>query len=302
MTVRRRRWRLGSSSDSTKTDWRTHSRFPPRAANTTALVSHVGALSHFKSCHSPWQVRAGVSAAFMASHGLTAPAQPFEERGGLFDSVTGPYKELKLPLNPGRLRAAEGLENGGYKRFPTDMNHHAMLEVAVPAIREWTKAEDIASIHIEVPFSHWEENGDPPKWDPRNRETADHSMPFVVAYTLIYGDLFLDAFTPKQFVENTQVRELMNKITISGSPDYAYHQSHFTVRKKSGEEFVKDAFDIKPMTHDEVVAKYKRVCDYQGVTSEQRDRALDAWSNLMKARDIADPIREVAKFGKPTPL
>ncbi len=62
-------------------------------------VSHTGALSHFKSCHSPWQVRAGISAAVMASHGLTGPAQPFEERGGLWDSVTGPYKELKLPLN-----------------------------------------------------------------------------------------------------------------------------------------------------------------------------------------------------------
>ena len=265
-------------------------------------VSHTGALSHFKSCHAPWQVRAGISAAVMASHGLTGPAQPFEERGGLWDSVSGPYRELRLPLNPGKLRAAEGLENGGYKRFPTDGNHQAMLQGAIPAIREWTKAEDIASIHIDVPFEHWQENASPPKWDPRNRETADHSYPYVVAYTLIYGDIFLEAFTPKHYIEDMPVRDLMNKITFSGSPDFDFHRSRFTVRKKSGEEFVKDVFDMKPVSHEEVVTKFKRVCDYKGMATEQRDRALDTWANLMKVRDIADPIRDLAKFGKPMPL
>ena len=63
-------------------------------------VAHVGALSHWKSCHSPWMVRGGVLASQMARLGLTAPAQPFEERGGLWDAVTGPFKELRLPVSP----------------------------------------------------------------------------------------------------------------------------------------------------------------------------------------------------------
>jgi 2-methylcitrate dehydratase len=234
----------------------------------------------------------------MASHGLTGPAQPFEERGGIWDSVSGPYKELKLPLNPGRLSAAEQ----SYKRYPTDGDHQAMVNQACPAIREWAKPEDIASINIEVPFGHWQENADPPKWDPHNRETADHSMPYVVAYAIMYGDVYLEAFTPKHYLENAPVRELMNKITVSGSPDYGFDRSRFTVRKKSGEEFVKDVFENKKVLHDEVVAKYKRVCDYKGMSAEQRDRSLESWANLMKARDIADPIRDLAKFGNPMPL
>ena len=271
-------------------------------------VSHVGALSNWKSAHGPWHVRSGVSGAIMASHGLTAPAQPFEERGGVFDVMTGPFTELKLPLVPGKLRAAEGLENGGYKRYPTDGDHQALLDVAVPAILAWTKAEDIASISIQVPFGHWQENADPPKWDPRNRETADHSMPYVVAYKLVYGDIFLEAFTPKMFVDNQQVREMMNRITITGAPDegpnneWGFHRSHLVVRKKSGEELVKDVYDMRAMSHDDVIAKYKRVCDFKGVSAEQRDRAMDAWGNLMKYSDIAEPIRTLAKFGKPTPL
>jgi 2-methylcitrate dehydratase len=265
-------------------------------------VSHTGALSHFKSCHAPWQVRAGISAAIMASHGLTGPAQPFEERGGLWDSVTGPYKELRLPLNPGRLCASEGLEGGGYKRYPTDGDHQAMLDQAVPAIREWTKAEDIESINIWT--NHWWENADPPKWDPRNRETADHSMPYVVAYKIIYGDIFLEAFTPKHYIEDMPVRELMNKITVSGAPDFppGLNRSHFTVRKKSGEEMVKDVYDMRPMTHEDVVKKFIRVCDFKGMAPSQRDQALDTWGNLMKVKDIGDPIRQLAKFGNPMPL
>ena len=269
------------------------------------FVSHVGALSHFKSCHAPWSVRAGISAAIMASLGLTGPAPPFEARGGLWDSLTTPFKGLNLPVNPGRLRAAEGIEYGNYKRYPTDGRNQAIVAEAVPAIRSWAKADDIESIHVDTGFDGWTENASPPKWDPRNRETADHSLPYVLSYGLIYGDVFLEAFTPKHFIEDAAVRQLMSKITVSGTPDPAFSKmdrSHFTVRKKSGEQMEKDIFEMKPMTHDEVITKFKRVCDYKGMATEQRDRALDTWGNLMKARDIADPIRELAKFGKPLPL
>ncbi len=56
------------------------------------------------------------------------------------------------------------------------------------------------------------------------------------------------------------------------------------------------------MSHDDLVAKFNRACAYMSVSNEQRDRALAAWSNLQKVRDIADPIRDLANFGKPMPL
>jgi hypothetical protein len=56
------------------------------------------------------------------------------------------------------------------------------------------------------------------------------------------------------------------------------------------------------MTYDEVVAKYKRVCDFMKVDSGQRDRALSIWSNLKAVKDIGDAMRVLATFGRPQRL
>ena len=45
------------------------------------------------------------------------------------------------------------------------------------------------------------EISDPPRWDPRNRETADHSMPYNVARGLIEGDVYIDSFTKEKYMD-----------------------------------------------------------------------------------------------------
>jgi len=262
------------------------------------FVSHVGALSHFKNMHAAIQIHDGVFAALLAREGMTGPAQPFEERGGLWDTVTGPFQELRLPVNPKQLT----VENMSLKRFPSDGDHQAILTEAIPAIREWAKVEDIASIDFEIPFGHWQENADPPKWDPRNSETADHSLPYVMAVALTDGEVYLSDYTPKRYLEDAAIRQLMQKITSRGNLEFDFHRSRVTVRKKSGEVLVKDVFQYKPMTYDEVIAKFKRVCAYMSVSDTQRDRALATWSNLQQVHDIAEPMRDLANFGKPLPL
>jgi 2-methylcitrate dehydratase len=263
------------------------------------FVSHVGALSHFKNMHAAISIHDGVFAALLAREGMTGPAQPFEERGGLFDSVTGPYKELRLPVSrEGRLT----VENMSLKRFPTDGDHQALLTDGIPAVRAWAKVDEIESINFEIPFGHWQENADPPKWDPHNSETADHSLPYVMAVALMNGEIYLSDYTPERYLKDASIRQVMQKITCTGNSEFGFHRSRITVRKKSGEQLVKDVFEYRPMSNDEVVRKLQRVCAYMSVSDEQRDRALANWSHLERVRDIADPIRDLAHFGKPLPL
>ena len=83
-------------------------------------------------------------------------------------------------------------------------------------MRAWTKPDEIASIEYYMPFGDWEEVGDAPKWDPRNRDTADHSIPYVLARNLISGESYLDAFTlDKLPFRDPVVKELIDKITLS---------------------------------------------------------------------------------------
>jgi 2-methylcitrate dehydratase len=263
-------------------------------------VSHSGALSHWKGCHSPEAVRCAVFSTLLAREGMTGPAQPFEGRQGLFDHVA-PFQELHLPAASPDGRMI--VERMSFKRFPSEGSTQSILELT-PQIRAWTKADEIASIFVQLPPDGWLETADPPKWDPKNRETADHSMPYVIAVALIDGDVYLDSFAPKR-IGDPEVRRLMEKITVGPDPKLTYQgAARLTVRTKAGGELVKETLVrlSTPMTRQEIIAKFNRVCAYMSVSDEQRDRARSEWSNLLAVRDIAEPMRALARFGRPVAL
>jgi 2-methylcitrate dehydratase len=282
---------------------------PDQLANALSLsivphmpmkVTHVGALSMWKGCHSAESVRCAVFACLLARQGMTGPAQPFEGRQGLFDHM-GPFNKLRLPeAGPGGKFV---IERAGYKRYPAEGSTQSVLELT-PAIKAWTKPEDIASIYIELPFDGWQETADPPKWDPRNHETADHSMPYVVARALMDGEIYLDSYTTQKFMDSA-VRQLMEKITSGPNYDYTYQgEVRLTVLTKSGRKLVKETLVhmATPMTHQDIIAKFNRVCTFRSVSDQQRDRAREQWLNLREVPDIAEPMQTLANFGKPLPL
>jgi 2-methylcitrate dehydratase len=263
-------------------------------------VTHVGALSHWKGCHSSEAVRCAVFSTLLAREGMTGPSQPFEGRMGLWDHLGQP-RELRLPAAGPTGKSI--VERMSRKRFPSEGSTQSVLELT-PAIREWVKADDIASLHVELPFSGWQETGDPPKWDPRNRETADHSMPCVIALALIDGDIYLNSFEPNRY-RDPAVRRLMDKITVAAAPEFSYQgQARLTVKNKSGGQLVKETHArlLTPMTPAEIKTKFDRVSKYMSVSNDQRDRAYQAWSNLRAVKDMATPMRELASFGRPQPL
>jgi len=264
-------------------------------------VSHTGALSMWKGCHDAEAVRCGVFAALAAQEGMTGPSMPFEGRNGLWDHNGAAFKDLRFPaLSPdGRLAVQRTIP----KKFPADGNTQAVLEM-LPAFMEWTKVDDIESIRLEMPFGGWQENADPAKWDPRNRETADHSLPYVISRFLIDGTIYLDSYTSEKIMDPA-VRQLMEKIVVTPNNTYTHQgQARLTFRAKSGAELVKsrDVMTETLMTPDEMVSKYNRVCTYKHIADEQRDRARTQWMNLKAVKDIAGPIGTLANFGKPLPL
>jgi 2-methylcitrate dehydratase len=271
-------------------------------ALSLAIVPHVplrvtraGTLSMWKGCATAMAVRNGVFAALLAREGMTGPAEPFEGRDGLWDQVSGkPRRELRLPLSAdGRLvmqRMHEG--GGGFKRFPSEGYTQSLLE-HIPEIRAWTRVEDIASIQVELCHAGFIEIGDPPKWNPRNRETADHSMAYDMAVALTDGEVWLTSFTPQR-IADPAIRQLMQKVTVRENPDFPNRdRSRITVRRKTGEELVKDAFHEQPLAREEINAKFDRILAGV-VTNEVRDRLRATWANIRPVRDIAEPIRALA--------
>jgi 2-methylcitrate dehydratase len=290
-----------------------------RLANalTLALTPHVtlnkgvGAMSMWKGLRSAEPVKCGVWGAMMAREGITGPPQPFEGRGGLW-SRNGRGQEFTLPASAdGRL----AIHRMGFKRYPAEGSSQATLDL-IPEMRAWTKVEEIESIHHQL--GGLGEIADAPKWDPRNRETADHSMPYMLARALMDGEIYLDSFTEAKY-RDPAVLALMARISMSQGPGFRGNApARTTIRKKNGEEKSWDTQGgrrvapegellSKPtathrLTMEEIVAKFNRACAYKHVADAQRDQARAMWSNLRAVKDIGDAMRTLARFGNPKAL
>jgi 2-methylcitrate dehydratase len=205
-------------------------------ANALALVivpyvplhqTRVGELSMWKGAATSAAARSGLFAAQLAVAGMTGPAEPFEGKDGLFNRVTGPYKAL-LPDDLGS-PGSTAIEQAHYKLRPAEFQSQAALDVveevtaalsAGDGAAHGTAADQIARIDIQTYAFAYTEIADADKWRPANRETADHSMPFLIASTLRFGRVSAAHFTPER-IADPGTRALMDRIFISENPDFS---------------------------------------------------------------------------------
>jgi 2-methylcitrate dehydratase len=283
-----------------------------RLANalTIALTAHValnkgvGTLSMWKGVRSAEATKCGIWAALLAREGMTGPPQPFEGRGGLW--ARNGRREFNLPTRPDQL----AIQRQWFKRHPAGATMQAPL-LLIPDMRKWTKPEEVAWMRVDMAAGEIGENADNPKWDPPNRETADHSMPYVMARAMIDGDLWLDSYTDAK-LKDPVVHELMNKMTFAQTAGWRGSGTmRITIRKNNGEERFWDTFggkrqpgqaDFPYLPDEEVSDKFNRVCASQNVDIAQRDRARTMWWNLHQVNDIGEAIQTLARFGQPKPL
>ena len=58
----------------------------------------------------------------------------------------------------------------------------------------------IAAIEIATTRRGFERTGsEPEKWSPQTRETADHSLPYIMARAMFDGDITNDSFAPQMY-------------------------------------------------------------------------------------------------------
>ena len=135
------------------------------------------------------------------------------------------------------------------------------------------------------------------KWDPVTRETADHSMPYIVASVLLDGHIGPDSFDPDKLRESER-RWLMQRTTVleikefSNAVSAGQYPSRIRVKLTDGREFV-ESFPVPkgnylmPMSDDDVSAKF------DGLTSDvleddARDQFRDRLWELDRSEDVGD--------------
>jgi 2-methylcitrate dehydratase len=255
--------------------------------------TRAGELSMWKGCATAAAIRGGVFAAELAQLGMTGPLEPFEGKDGLWERVTGPF-EFGLPRRPDRFV----LEDTSLKLHPSEYHSQAFLDL-VPPILDRVSVEQIASIDIETYWLAYSEIGsEPAKWEPDSRETADHSLPFLLATALRDGALTLSSFEESN-LHDLELRALMRRIRIEHNPEFTNRfpeelANRLVVTTRSGERLVFEGTYPKghvrnPAVQSEVDAKFAALAS--GVVSpERRDAIRAAFSQMSECKDVADLV------------
>ena len=231
-------------------------------ANVATRQTRAGELAMWKGCATAAAAKAGLFAAQLAQAGMTGPTAAFEGRHGLCEQVTGPF-EIGALGGRGRPFA---IERTNFKFFPAEYHAQAPLAMAL-ALRGKVRTEEIEAIEVQIYAMAYSEIGsEPAKWDPRTRETADHSLPYMLAVALRDGRITPASFEPQRYLDSS-LRPLMNRIRVAESPEFTRRfpqelGSQIEVVTRSGQRFTTRAEYPKgharnPMTDDDVETKFR---------------------------------------------
>ena len=259
-------------------------------------VTRTGELSMWKGCAAASASRSAVFAAQLASRGMTGPAEPFEGRRGLWEQAAG--HEVEVPGFPlGDARGDDDpfrITRTIFKAYPSQIHTQAPIGLALQ-LREKVAADGIHSINIETyKVAASTASSEPEKWDPKTRETADHSIPWLVSSALLHGPVNPGSFTDER-IADPGLRDIMSRMTLVEAPDFtarypAEYNCRITIEGKDGQTHSAHTSWPKghgrnPMSDSEVEDKFR---NFAGValTPGQCDDALSTLWDLDKQPTI----------------
>ncbi|MCL5408062.1 MAG: MmgE/PrpD family protein [Candidatus Thermoplasmatota archaeon] len=178
--------------------------------NISLRQTRAGELSMWKGCTAANATRNSVFASLLANEGFTGPSPIFEGEMGFFKQVTG---NVSIDLKNNRILRTM------IKNFPVE--YHAMSAVESALwIKDRLNGEMINSVKVDT-FSVAQKIivKDPEKLRPKTKETADHSLPYIIAYTLLYGEPDLTSFDSR-FLNDPLILKLIDKMTFNVTEEY----------------------------------------------------------------------------------
>jgi len=242
-------------------------------------ISRRGHLTFWKGCAAANASRNGMFAAIMAKHGMAGPPTPFED--GL-TAVIGDGQPTPFPVEP----SGFSLPKADYKFFLSEFHAQGPAFLALE-LRPQIDLDAVETIEVFTYHFAWFEIGSgAEKWKPTTRETADHSMPYVVAAVLIDGAYTDAIFEEKRFTD-PRTLELMKKITIVEDAEFnrrypASLPCRMTITLKGGEKRTAELSNPighhdRPMSDAQLIKKFRGLAGRK-LPPDRLDRFLErAW-------------------------
>jgi len=253
-----------------------------------------GHLTNMKNTAAPLASQAGVIAAMIAKEGYTGPVEVFEGKEGVFEVISNVEWRPEWVLKD--LGKEFMITKCAYKAFPTEALTHQPISAAIQVCQEGNlTAEDISEILVETTVRGADILSDPSKFKPKTKETADHSLPYVVAAAVADGNVLPSSFSDEK-LKDPRIWDLLGKIKVVADPDIdamfpGIKRARVTITNLAGESFTAEVDHAKgspqnPMSDEEIVSKFRANAGAV-LSKEQQDKIIDLTWRFDELTDIS---------------
>jgi 2-methylcitrate dehydratase len=229
-----------------------------------------------------------VFAALLAQSGFTGAEAPIEGKHGLWDVVG----RFDWPLEPGI--APERITRTHLKCFPICYHGQSAVWAAL-GLRDRVAIDEVTGIRIETHRTAINlMANEPSRWAPATHETADHSLPYVVATALLDGAVDESSFTEAK-LRSERVHALMSRTKVAEDVALtaAFPESspcRVTVQLQDSTEVQNEVrypkgHDRSPMSAVEVNGKFKALFAGYG-SARQANGIIDIVDRLEALEDV----------------
>jgi 2-methylcitrate dehydratase len=245
-----------------------------------------GELSEWKGCSFPNAARNAVFSATLAGHGMTGPAPIFEGEMGFFKQVSG---EFVLDVDDFGGRKGNFKLPGTYiKFFPAEYHAQSAIWAALAVRKKLKSPNEIRTVEIQTHEAGYTIlSKDKEKWAPTTKETADHSLPYMVGMTLLKGKVDNGTYSAKN-ISDEKVLSFLKKIKVEEDKDltsmYPRHiANRVTVKLEDGTTISEQVDDPKghpnnPVTKEEVEHKFRVLTSKFIGESQAKEIVEHVWS------------------------
>lgn len=252
-----------------------------------------GKLTMMKNTVDPLATQSGVLAALLAEKGYTGPEHIIDGKEGLTHCF-GP--EWKLNVLTEGLSDSWRITQCGMKAFPTEALTHTPISAVLDLVKgNDLKPDNVAKIQIRSLARAADILSDPSKYDPHTRETADHSLPYVIAAALAERQVTPVQFTMEKIMDPT-IRAQLRKVEVVADPEIekvfpALQRVIVNITTKDGSVYSKQLDYPKgdprnPLTDAEIEEKFGSLAE--GVLSANAQKKLkDSIWNLEKVGSVS---------------
>jgi 2-methylcitrate dehydratase len=252
-----------------------------------------GKLTMMKNTVDPLATQSGVLAALLAEQGYTGPEHVLDGKEGLAHVIKTDWRWNILTDGLGE---SWRILQCGMKSFPTEALTHAPISATLDLVRSHDlRPELIAEVRIRSLARAADILADPSKYDPRTKETADHSLPYCIAAAIVDRKVTPEQFEPARIMDPT-IRAQLPKVKVTADPEIeaafpALQKVVVTIVTTDGRELTR-ALDYpkgdprNPMTDAELEVKFDALAEPVCTAARLREMK-DALADAEQASDVS---------------